>query len=119
MSEQVYNQVEDAIKRNLHLGTKARATSMFQMHWIQPVQIVDGNIEMRNSAGGLDTWFITPEEWAERVAQYGLWKMVGMWSFVPADDPAAAEIAFAHRCPDAAGQQLYRLKQRIAELEGV
>jgi hypothetical protein len=116
MSEAIREQVEDAIARNLHLGAPPKAMSIHGMHWHYPVEIAMGDIVMRDSDCGLakPTWTITTEEWERRVRLYGLWKKVGMWSFVPADDPAAAAIALCERDPHVAGRELHRLRMEAA-----
>ena len=118
MSETTDKQVEDAISRHLHLGGPAKTTSMYGMHWHYPVGIIYGDIEMRDSDCGLvkNSWTITTAEWEERVEKYGLYKSVGLWEFVPADDPAVAEIRSASRCPTAAGRALYDARQEIERL---
>lgn len=120
MSEAVYAEIEDAIARQLHLGAPPKALSMHGMHWHYPVAIELGDVVMRDSDCGLarPTWKITIDEWRERVERYGLWKSVGLWEFVPAEDPTASCIAYCHRNPNAAGMELYWLRKRIEELEG-
>ena len=115
MSETVYQQVEDCIKRKLHLGAPGKSMSMYGMHWHYPVGIEDGDIVMRDSDCGeaKPTWKITVEEWSKRVEERGLWRQVGMWDFVRADALAASCIAFCHKSPYAAGQQLYELRKRV------
>ena len=117
MSKTVYDQVEDAIRRKLHLGGPAKAMSVYGMHWHYPVGIELGNIVMRDSDCGLakPTWAITTDEWSKRVDSYGLWRKIGLWKFVLADDPAASDIEFCHQNPHGAGRELFRLKQRVDE----
>lgn len=117
--ESVYQQVEDAIARNLHLGAPRHSMSMHGMHWHYPVGIEHGDIVMRDSDCGLakPTFTITTTEWAERVEKYGLWRMVGGWDFARADDPAADLTRFCHRNPSAAGQRIYELEQEINRLK--
>lgn len=117
MSEAIYEQVEDAIVRKLHLGAPSKAMSMYGMHWHYPVAIELGDIVMRDSDCGLakPTWTITPEEWERRASVYGLWRKVGFWSFAEADDPAADAIAFCERNPHSAGRELYRLRLAVSQ----
>lgn len=115
MSEAIYQQVEDAIRRRLHLLCDDRRTPMGGPDWDHPVGIEWGMIMLMRSDCGREAFAITPEEWARR-AEGGLWRMVGGWSFVLASDPAADDIAFAHRSPSAAGRQLARLRAENARL---
>jgi len=112
MSEQIYEQVESAITSHLHLGGRGGNMTVHGMSWDYPVGIELGNIVLRDSDCGLvkPTWEITTDEWRERVEHYGLYKKVGFWSFVPADDPAASTIAFCERHPHSAGRELYKLR---------
>lgn len=113
MSEVMYQQVDDAIDKNLHLGCEGNHMSTWGMTWHYPVAIELGDVVMRYSDCGLakPTLKITIAEWTERVTTYGLWRLVGGWSFVRADDPAARCIKHCHHSPDSAGRELYRLRQ--------
>lgn len=110
MSEQIYLQVEDAIRRRLHVR-RARASGGYS-YW-HPLSIQDGNIVLRDSDLGQRTRTITTDEWAE-LAEHGVWQLVGIWDFVRADDPAAGAIAYCHRNPNAAGRELYQHRQEAA-----
>ena len=59
---------------------------------------------------------ILREEFDRRVRDYGLWRKVGMWDFVPAEDPAANKVAFCHRSPQTAGHMLHRYSERLRRL---
>ena len=115
MSEKVYQQVDDAINRGLHLAYVGK----LQQTWHQPLAINLGMIQMCKSDCGTawDSWEITVEEWVERVRECGLWRNVGMWNFVPADDPAASTMRQAHRSPGWAGREVYRLRIEVEELK--
>jgi hypothetical protein len=77
----------------------------------------ENEVVLRDGDCGLarPTRTISRAEWDERVEEYGLWKSVGMWSFVPADEPAAGVIRYCHAHPEAAGRELYRLRSRGRE----
>jgi len=118
----VYEEVEDAITRKLHLAYRrslGRNWHSSDMGWHYPDSIRLGNIVMRDSDCGSvrPTWEITTDEWSERVEKYGLWKMVGIWEFVPADDPAADCVRSAFANPAGAGADVYRLRKENAILE--
>lgn len=116
MSERVYEQVEDAIRRGLHL---CRGNGTYGPVYCYPVAIERGDIVVRDSDCGLakDPWTITIDRWSELVEKYGLKRQVGGWSFASADDPAADDKAMASRNPSWAGWTIYEQRQRIAELE--
>lgn len=108
--EEIYQEVEMAIKNKLHLAFSVSPSQS----WGYPVEIKVGNIIMRDSDSGAvrPTWEITTACWAENEAKFGLWKKIGLWLFIPADDPAANDIRFAELNPTAAGREIYRLKNR-------
>ena len=121
MSEAVYQQVEDAISRNLYVpsGTRVAGTSA----WWRPIKIDLGHIIMlwgdcgrEDRPEDLSLW--TPERWRDVVSEdgRGLYRKVGLWSFWPAFNPAIDEVLFANRHPDSAGLELHRLKKEVAEL---
>ena len=116
--QEIYNQVQDAIKRKLHLGMPPKTTSMYGIHWQYPDKIEDDKIIMRDS----DCGSVKPvipidfEEWDRRIKEFGLWKKVGLWSFVEADNPAAECIKFCHKDPESAGRELYRIRKLLSEL---
>jgi hypothetical protein len=116
VSEAVYLQVEDAIARELHISGRYR-TPLGGLSYEYPVAIEDGNIVLRDGDCGLSKGvrIITTDEWA-KLARGGLWRRVGMWSFTLADDPAASDIAWCHRSPEAAGYQLHRLRCEVERL---
>lgn len=116
MSERAYEQVEDAIRRGLHLR---RGSGAYGPVYCYPVAIELGDIVVRDSDCGLakDPWTITIGRWSELAESYGLSRQVGGWSFAPADDPAADDIEMASHYPSWAGQTIYEQRQRIAELE--
>jgi hypothetical protein len=116
MSEIIYRQVENAIASRLHLGGPPKPSSIYNMHWWRPVAIDLGDVVLRDSSLSHLEYRLTVGEWADRVRQYGLWKMVGMWSFVPADDPAAGVVAMCERYPQSAGHELYDLRQERDKL---
>lgn len=118
MSEAVYAEVEDAIRRRLVLG-KSRSRSGLGPGYDAPRAIELGLIVVRDAdcEPHYTERRITPEEWADRRERYGLWQWVGVWSFVPAGDEAADCIRYARRCPEAAGRELHALHKRVAELE--
>lgn len=109
MSEQIYLEVEDAIRRRRHV--RNGVTMMGGPSWVHPTAIEYGMIVVKDSDCDRHTWRWTPDEWALHVADGGLWRQVGRWDFAPADDPAADDIAWCHRCPEAAGRELYRLRK--------
>ncbi len=115
MSEAIYQEVERCIRDKLHVGI-GPCKPLNSMHYRYPVDIERGNIIMRDSDCGLakPTMEWTTDRWSEEVAAWGLCKMVGMWDFVPADDPAADIISLAHRNPTWAGQEIYRLRQQVS-----
>lgn len=111
--QEIYDQVQYAIKNKLHLGTEPKPSSMYGMHWEYPVEIKDNRIIMRDSDCGLSkpTIPITYERWKKRYDTYGLWRSVGLWDFTKADDPAADCIRWCHSNPNSAGRELYRLRK--------
>jgi hypothetical protein len=62
---------------------------------------------------------ISREEFDQRVRDYGLWRSVGLWSFVPADDLAVSAIRYTNAYPDSAGRELHRLRERLRRLDWV
>ena len=118
MSEAIYEEVERVIQQRLHIGAPG-TTPLGGPRWAYPDSIELGNIVMRDSDCGLakPTFIWTTDQWEENQKQCGLWRKVGMWSFVRAEDPAADEIALCHCSPEWAGQELARLRARVEELE--
>jgi hypothetical protein len=116
MSEAIYQQVEDAIARKLHLG---RGYWGLGPKYCYPIAIEHGDIIVRDSDCGLvkPTMTLTTDAWAEMVEKYGLWKKTGFWHFTPADDPAANLIRSANRSPSWAGHEIYELRKRVEALE--
>lgn len=121
MSERVYQQVEDAIHRKLHV---LRGVDGTFNSWLfaYPVGIELGDIIMRDSDCGLakEPMIWTPAEWSERVGIIdgsGLYRQVGFWDFVPANEPAADCIRYCHSAPSSAGRELYRLRREVEALE--
>jgi hypothetical protein len=111
---------EDAIARGLHVGygrTPLGGPGYRRPRAVRP----DGSVVIRDSdcepAQTERIWSRT--EWDAAVAAGGLWRRVGIWDFVLADDPAADEIAFCYRSREAAGRKLLALSQRVAALERV
>jgi hypothetical protein len=120
MSEAIYNQVEDAISRKLYLGGPAKKhpyVGIYPIYFRYPIEIRNGNIIMRDADCGLakPTIEITTDEWAKRVKEFGLFKKVGLYRFVSADNPAASCIRYCETNPEAAGEELYRLRCRVLE----
>jgi len=119
----IYQQVEAAIKGKLHVLTPRPNHFLDPWTWRYPVGIEHGNILMRDSDCGLAkpvmTW--TTDQWRERVSPEGdgLYRKVGMWDFVPADDPAVDCIRWCHSAPESAGRELYRLRQEIEALQAL
>lgn len=84
--------------------------------WVyyRPTRIDQNTIVMRDLDCGMvrtPVWW-TPEYWQERLKD-GIWRHVGNWEFVRADDPAADSIAWCHRDPNSAGREMYRLQQEL------
>jgi hypothetical protein len=113
--DDIYQQVEAAIQRALYVPL-----------WYRPIRIEHDEIVMLwgdcgnpNRPEDLSRW--TPEQWRECVTEEGagLYRRVGMWDFVPANDPAADLIADAHRYPESVARELYRARLRIAEMEAM
>jgi hypothetical protein len=122
--EDVYQQVESAIREELYVprGTRAIGTTA----WYRPIRIELGEIIMLwgdcgnpNNPADLSRW--SPDEWRECVNANGdgLYRRVGMWDFEPASDPAADLIESAHRYPESVARELYQARLRIAELEAM
>lgn len=113
MSENIYQQVERAISERLHVPRPGRSV-LGGWLWGYPERIEYGNIIMRDSDCGLakKTFVWTTDQWAE-AAKNGLYRLVGMWSFERADDPATPYIASAHSNPAWAGRRIYELEQRL------
>ena len=118
MSEKAYLQVEDVIRRKLFVGAPGR-TALGGPRWAYPDRIELGDVVMRDADCGLakPTFVWTLAEWSENVLRHGLWRKVGMWDFVRADDEAAEAIAFCHRSPGAAGRELHRLRNEAKPKE--
>ncbi len=112
MSEAVYEEVEWVIRKRLHIGAPG-STALGGPRWAYPDHIELGNIVMRDSDCGLakPTFVWTTDEWADNRRKHKLWRKVGMWDFVLADDLAASAIAYCHRSPDSAGRELHRLRE--------
>jgi hypothetical protein len=109
---------QEAIARNLHVGgfrTPLGSAGFRKPREVLPagsgVVIRDSDCEPLRSE---QVW--TLDQWYRAVEVGGLWRKVGMWDFVPWDDPAAVDVAFAHRCPDAAGRKIYRLEGSLRRL---
>ncbi len=115
MDAAVREQVEDAIRRNLYIGGRYR-TPLGGMSFEYPVEVLLEEIVLRDGDCGLakPTRAIAADEWT-RCAMSGLWKKVGLWSFVKADDEAADAIRFCHEFPSAAGTELHRLRTNAAK----
>ena len=110
---------QEAINRGLHVGgfwTALGAPGFRRPRYV----MADGSVVVRDSdcepVRTEEVW--DRERWDATVKDGGLWRRVGMWDFVPWDDPAADCIAFAHANPRSAGQELYELRQRVASVEG-
>lgn len=120
MSEQIYLQVEDAISRNLYTFRDYRSSG--RPIWMRPIRIALGNIVMLYGDCGtlsrqedLSRW--TTDEWAEAARNPGLFRRVGLWSFVRDDDPAASEVSYCTNYPDQAGHDLYDLRMMVSGLQ--
>lgn len=116
MSEQIYQQVEMAIKNHLHIirpGCSALGGALYGY----PEKIEYGNIVMRDSDCGLakQTFLWTTDQWAN-AARYGLYKQVGFWAFARYDDPATGYIAMAHSSPEYAGRRIHELTGKLKAL---
>ena len=115
--------VDDAIRRNLYLGHwRDRAVGVHpagHLHYIQPINRSGDIVTMIDGDCGLakPSWTMTVTEFAKQADKYGLYRRVGMWSFVPFDNPAADAIEECHKFPQAAGRELYTLRKRVRELE--
>lgn len=116
MSEAVYLEVERCIRERLHVGAPG-TTPLGGPRWAYPDRIELGDIIMRDSDCGLakPTFTWTAAQWSENRKRHGLWRRVGMWDFVAADDPAASDIRFCHQSPDAAGRELHRLRLLVKD----
>lgn len=57
-------------------------------------------------------------EYASLVQRFGLWVKTGLYQFDRADNPAIHEIHFCTQYPQAAGEELYYLKQELKKLKG-
>lgn len=119
MSEAVYQQVEDAIRKRLYVCGRYR-TPLGGFSFEYPVAIELGNIVLRDGDCGLakEPRIITTEEWERLVSGGGLWRKVGLWDFVPADDDAADDIAWCHSSPESAGRALHRLRSAASRPAG-
>uniref|UniRef100_A0A6H1Z8L8 Uncharacterized protein n=1 Tax=viral metagenome TaxID=1070528 RepID=A0A6H1Z8L8_9ZZZZ len=61
--------------------------------------------------------FVIPcREFKEHIKQHGVYRQVGIYQFVRADDPAASCIQYAHQYPEAAGRELYDLRMRHKDM---
>ena len=115
-------QIKDAIDKRLYLGAPRKHDwGTYSIHWNLPIAIDEDRklITMIDAdCGTVDrSWDITYEQWTEGFNTYGLWKKVGMWEFVKADDPAASNIRYCNHNPEGAGRHLYNCEIRIKELE--
>ena len=118
MSHEIYALADRAIREGLHVvhGRTWSGSPGYK----RVFGIDRGNILLLNADCGRkgEEYPVTPEEFSELCGGGEFfYRRVGMWSFEPADDPAADLIAYAHRCPAAVGRQLFEARQRIAELE--
>ena len=118
MSEAVYQEVERAIREKLHVGVFVKGRWPSPWTWCYPDHIENGNIIMRDSDCGLakPTFSWTTDEWAARVNSGGLWRQVGMWDFVRAEDAAADDIRYAHSNPEGAGRRLVEYRETTQSL---
>jgi hypothetical protein len=88
---------------------------------MRPLRIEHGNIMMLWGDCGDPSrphvW--TTEDWRAAVDPdgTGLFVKVGLWDFVPANDPAAGCIRFCNMNPGAAGAELYSLRKLQARLQ--
>jgi len=108
---------QEAIARNLHVG--GFRTPLGGPGYRRPREVLeDGSVVIRDSdcepQRTEQLW--TLNQWYRAVEIGGLWRKVGMWDFVPWDDPAAVDVAFAHRDPQAAGRRIYQLEGRLRRL---
>ena len=119
MAEMNCTQIEDAIRRELHICGRYR-TPIGGPSYEYPVAFDALSVTLRDGDCGLvkPTRSIPIDEWV-RLAEGGLWRRVGMWSFVLDSDPAADEIAQCERFPHSAGRELHRLREEVARLRAV
>lgn len=111
---------QEALDNHLHLGANsAHHAFLNKNYWDRIVKVENNNVFLTNSDCGQDREAlpISFSEYETRVRKDGLWKQVGLWSFVPYDDPAASDIAYAEKYPKSAGRLLYEAKQTIKHLQ--
>lgn len=121
--EDVREEVEDAIRRKLHIRVPCKPPNTQALRY--PEKIEGDVIVMRDSDCGpaRPTISWTPQEWRDAVGSFtdgfkNLWIQVGFWSFELATEPAVDDINFCHTNPAAAGRRLFQLRKELEALRG-
>ena len=119
MSEEIYQLADRAARERLLVAGRF-VTPLGGCSYEYVVGVELGNILLLNADCPTthSPVSVSPETFAELCGMGKRFlQKVGMWDFVPADDPAADLIRYAHRDPAAVGRMLFEARQKIQELE--